>query len=59
MRVIYRKEESMTTYLVKYVDLNESLCYQDVLAETASDAIQQIYQGEAGVRAILDIYVKV
>ena len=49
----------MTTYLIKYVDLNESLCYQDVPAETASDAIQQIYQGEAGVRAIMDIYVKV
>lgn len=49
----------MTTYLVKYVDFTDSLCYQDVLAETASDAIHQIYQNETGVRTILDIYVKV
>ena len=55
-----RKEDPVTIYLVKFVDRLDNTCYQEVQAETASDAIRQIYVlNQTSVLTILDIYVKV
>ena len=49
----------MTTYLIKYIDSDGELCYQDILAETASDAVRQLYTCSVESHTIMDIYVKV
>ena len=51
----------MTTYLVKFLDQKNEILYMEVMAETASEAVRQVYSlnEKNFISIILDIYVKV